>query len=360
MLRKRKITWIILVSLVVIIKLFSRFPGAVERYYATGFYVVIARLQRLLFGWIPFSIGDLFYAVTAIWLIYSLVFFIKGIVSGRAGRKYFLSVIRRIVYYLLLLYVIFNLSWGLNYDRKGIADQLQLEVKPYSTPELTDVIQLIVNKLNVLDSAAHADRDSLATHHYLFGGAIRSYANLASLDPRFAYPMPSVKPSMFSIVGAYLGFSGYYNPFSGEAQVNTIAPLFSEPYTTCHEIGHQLGYAKENEANFAGYLSARSSDDPAFRYSVYFDLYLYAAKELYMRDSMQLKPLKKQLRPGIRQDFHELQKYLDRYQNPLEPVISRLYGGYLKANRQPQGRHTYNEVIAWLIAYVKKNGDAAL
>jgi len=55
--------------------------------------------------------------------------------------------------------------------------------------------------------------------------------------------------------------------------VNTTTPVFTQPFTTCHEIGHQLGYAKENEANFAGYLSARSSRDPAFLYSVYFDLY---------------------------------------------------------------------------------------
>jgi len=44
----------------------------------------------------------------------------------------------------------------------------------------------------------------------------------------------------------------------------------------------------------------------------------------------------------------------------LEPVVRRLYGGYLKANRQPQGMRTYNEVIAWLIAYGKKNGWEAI
>ena len=360
MLRKQRISWIVLIGLVIVIKLFSRFPGAVERYYAIGLYPLIARLQRLLFGWIPFSIGDLFYTVTAAWLLYSLFFLIRKIVIGRADKAYFLSVLRRIAFYLLLLYVVFNLSWGLNYDRTGIADQLQLQVKPYSTPELTNMVKLIVVRLNELDSASNEHRAALASHLHLFEGAIRSYANLASQDPRFSYPLPSVKPSIYSYLGDYLGFSGYYNPFSGEAQVNTTVPLFSRPYTTCHEIGHQLGYAKENEANFAGYLSARSSDDPAFRYSVYFDLYLYAARELYARDSNQLKPLKEQLRPSIRKDFRELQKFLIKYQNPFEPVISRLYGRYLKANRQPQGMHTYNEVIAWLIAYVKKNGEGAL
>jgi hypothetical protein len=360
MVRKRKIMWIILVSLVIVIKIFSRWPGAVERCYSTGLYPVIARVQRLLFGWIPFSVGDLFYAVTAAWLLYSLYFLIWNLVRRQAGKAYFLSVLRRIVFYLLLLYVVFNISWGLNYDRKGIAAQLQLQVKPYSTAELTDMVKLMVIRLNDLDSAAQEHRAALATHRRLFEGAIDSYKKLSDQDSRFAYPLPSVKPSMFSTVGSYLGFSGYYNPFSGEAQVNMTVPLFSQPYTTCHEIGHQLGYAKENEANFAGFLSARSSDDPAFRYSVYFELYLYAARELYGRDSSLLKPLKQQLRPSIRKDFRELEAFLIKYRNPFEPVIGRLYGRYLKANRQPQGMQTYNEVVAWLIAYYKKNGAAAI
>ena len=138
--------------------------------------------------------------------------------------------------------------------------------------------------------------------------------------------------------------------------MNTTMPVFTQPYTTCHEIGHQLGYAKENEANFAGYLSARLSDNPAFRYSVYFDLYLYAARELYVRDSMLLKPLKAQLSPSVRADFRELQRFNRKYENPFEPQVRELYDRYLRANRQPQGMRTYNEVIAWLIAYGKKNG----
>ena len=132
--------------------------------------------------------------------------------------------------------------------------------------------------------------------------------------------------------------------------MNTTVPIFIQPFTTCHEMGHQLGYAKENEANFAGYLSAKSSRDPAFRYSAYFDLYIYAASELYERDSTMLKPIREELKPVVREDFKDLRRFLDQYKNPLEPYIRRLYGRYLKANNQPQGIQTYNEVTAWMIA----------
>ncbi|HMH21124.1 MAG TPA: DUF3810 domain-containing protein [Puia sp.] len=358
---KRKIIWIGLALLAICIRVFSLFPGAVEKYYSNGLYLVIARLQRILFGWIPFSIGDIFYLVVAIWLVYSLVRFLRTIIKKKATRGYFWIVARKILFSVLLVYVAFNLCWGLNYDRKGIAEQLHLQPYRYETKDLTFFLQLIVARLNELDSAARVNRPPLAYKSNLFRGSVQSYNNLAEKDPHFVYHSPSVKPSIFSYLGNYLGFSGYYNPFSGEAQVNTTTPVFTQPFTTCHEIGHQLGYAKENEANLSGYLSARSSGDPAFRYSVYFDLYYYTATELYFRDSLQVKPLRDQLHPSIRKDFQELRQFYRRYQNPLEPLITHLYGNYLKANSQPQGMKTYNEVIAWVMAYyISKNGKEGI
>lgn len=69
--------------------------------------------------------------------------------------------------------------------------------------------------------------------------------------------------------------------------MNTTVPRFLEPYVTAHEMAHQLGYAKENEANFVGFLACRSYDNPAFRYSAYYDMYNYALTEVYLRDCEQ-------------------------------------------------------------------------
>ena len=356
MFSKSKIAWSSLLVLVVLIKIFSLFPGAVEKYYSTGLYPVIARLQRLLFGWIPISVGDLFYAATVIWLLVNIFRVCKRIIQKQAGRQYLLSVLRRLTFTLLAVYVVFNLCWGLNYDRAGIAAQLQLKVQPYDNKELARLLQLTVTRLNSLDSLARLHREELAVNRRLLDGAVQSYRNLSARDSRFAYPSPSVKASLYSTLGNYLGFSGYYNPFSGEAQVNVRMPSFTRPYTTCHEIGHSLGYAKENEANFAGYLAAHDSDDPVFLYSVYFDMYYYAARELYLRDSTLVVPLRQSLRPAVRKDFRELLQFYRKFENPFEPVVRHLYGGYLRANRQPQGMKTYNEVVAWLIAYGYKYG----
>jgi hypothetical protein len=360
MIFRKRTTWIVWIALALLIKVFSFFPGAVEKYYSAEIYMYIARFLRMIFGWIPFSVGDIFYAVTGIYLLYKLFSFLKKVFKKQLDKKYFFSLGKNIFSVVLIIYVVFNLIWGLNYNRNGIAYQLQLNVQPYSTTDLSDIVKIIVERLNTLDSAARLQRNDLKRKNILFLNSIIAYKNLENNNPIFGYPSPSVKPSIFSYAGNYLGFTGYYNPFSGEAQVNTTVPVFVQPFTTCHEIGHQLGYAKENEANFAGYLSAKSSDNKAFQYSVYFDLYLYAARELYVRDSTLLVPLRESLRPAIRKDFRDLRAFYKKYENPFGPIISKIYGNYLKANQQPQGLMSYNEVIAWLIAYEKKYGKEAV
>lgn len=353
---RRKITWICLAVLAAAIKLLSFFPAAVEQYYSTGVYLFLSRGQRILFGWLPFSVGDLLYGAAGIWLLVALIRMIGTFIRREAGRTWFFSFIRRLVFVGLWVYVLFNGLWGLNYDRKGIVYQLRLKVHPYTTHELQLLTETLIRRLNETDSLARLNRPQLDHDRSLFDSATAAYVYLGLNDDRFRYPFPSVKSSLFSYIGLYIGYSGYYNPFTGEAQVNTCQLSFTRPYTTCHEMGHQLGYARENEANFAGYLSAKFSSDAAFRYSAYFDLWMYAAAELDSRDSSFVQEHVKLLHPAIRQDYRDLRAFSRKYANPFEARVWQLYGGYLRANRQPKGIVTYTEVTAWLIAYAEKVG----
>lgn len=354
--KRNRLGLLLLVFLAALIKIFSLFPEAVEHYYSDGFYPVISKSQRLLLGWIPFSVGDIFYFLAGIYLLIKAVDFIKRMICRKMDRSYLLHAGKKVLTASLLVYIIFNVLWGLNYNRVGIAKQLQLTRQEVLIPDLMNVMQQIVYRINTLDSLARANRLPLKKKKILFQGSVFSYQTLAEQNTLFKYSRVSVKPSLYSYLGNYMGFTGYYNPFSGEAQVNTTVPVFIQPFITCHEIGHQLGYAKESEANFAGYLSASSSSSPAFRYSAYFDLYLYGRRYVYLLDSVRGKQLDNQLNPGIRKDIRDLREFLNRHANPVEKIIDRLYSQFLKANEQPAGRVSYNEVIVWVIAYYKKYG----
>src|ERR1700735_5410389 len=79
---RRKITWVCLVVLAAVIKVFSYYPAAVEKYYSRGVYLFTARLQRFLFGWLPFSVGDILYFAAAVIILYRLIRLIRQLVRG--------------------------------------------------------------------------------------------------------------------------------------------------------------------------------------------------------------------------------------------------------------------------------------
>ena len=344
----------------VAIKVFSFFPEAVERYYSEGLYPVIARVQRVLLGWVPFSVGDLLYGAAAVVLVYRLVRLIGRLFRREAGRGWLRRFCEQSVFVVLWVYVVFNIAWGLNYDREGVAEQMNLDVRPYADADLFELAATVVGELNSLHDTAVIRRGDLSRLADLRAGAVEAYDSDSRFDPALAYKSRSVKASLFSYPGAYIGFAGYYNPFTGEAQMNMMDPVFTQPYTVCHEMGHQLGFAKEDEANFVGFLAARSSKDPAFQYSAYLDIYRYAFRELYMRDSALAKTLRGKTAPGVRDDLRAIQQFNRKYENPIEPWIWSVYGRYLKANGQPKGIVTYSELTAWLVAYGRKFGIDAI
>jgi len=354
-------SWVLLIVLTILIKWASWYPAWVERNYSQGVYPFVARIQRFLFGWTSFSIGDLFYAFLIVIILYKVFKFFRLLFKKQLNRGYFVAALQQAIFIFLFLYVFFNLLWGLNYNRRGIAYQLNLEVKEYTVADLDTLTNVIQQRVNYYAGfVTEAQRDSFDLKSRLFAGAVEAYKEAAKKYPFLRYRPKSIKPSLFSYLGNYLGFQGYYNPFSGEGQVNTTVPRFLEPYVTTHEIAHQLGYGKENEANFVGFLACRAYNAPVFRYSTYYDMYNYSIGELFRRDTALARAYQQKADPQVKKDQKEFRDFYRRYKNPIEPIVMWGYGHFLKANNQPAGKRSYNEVVAWLIAYYKKYGVDAL
>ncbi len=62
----------------------------------------------------------------------------------------------------------------------------------------------------------------------------------------------------------------------------------------------------------------------------------------------------------VKKDYRSYLQYIYDSKNVVEPFVSVFYDNYLKMNNQPKGARTYNEVTAWLIAYLKKYGPEAI
>ena len=354
-------SWILLIVLSIAIKWVSWYPWWIEKNYSRGFYPELTKWFRIFLGWLPFSVGDIFYLLVILGVLYKTIFFFRHIKQKKTDRAFYVKAMQETIFFFLFAYVLFNICWGLNYQRKGIASQLDLKVAPYTTVELDSLTSQLQQRANYYSSQfTLAQRDSLWRKRTLFSQASSIFQKASNQYSYLSYAEPSIKPSLFSYIGDYVGFQGYYNPFSGEGQVNTTIPIFLQPYVTTHEIAHQLGYASESEANFVGYLVCRANGSASFRYSMYFDLYRYALAELYDRDSTRAIAIAKNTAPQIKSDVQQLKTFYKSYKNPFSEIIWWGYDHFLKANDQPNGNRSYNEVIAWLMAYTRKYGKEAL
>lgn len=351
---------VLLVALAIAINIISNYKNWIEQNYSTKIFPHISQLFRNIFGWSPVSIGDLLYLFLGIYLLIKFIRFVYKIIKRKISWQNFFYSIAKLGVVFLILYVWFNLAWGLNYNRRGMAYQLKLDVQKYSLDELKNLDSILLQRVNNARNALGSLDIHQLKQKEIFNRAKEAYVHLDGALPIIQYKRGSMKPAIWGNMGNYFGFLGYYNPFTGESQINTTIPKYMWPFVACHEIAHQVGYAKENEANFVGYLAARKSTDTLLHYSAYMDMFMYANFELYMRDSTTARKNFSLLHPQAKADWKEWRDFEKNKKNIVEPIIDKFYSYYLQFNSQPNGIHTYNEVTGWLIAYGKKFGKEAL
>jgi len=367
--RKGWLRWMVPVVLAIIVTVITYLHSWIEAVYSIQIYPNLAMVLRTLLGWMPFSIGDILYFVAGCWLVYKIIKTIKDTIQRKITPQKTLRRTFKLVRLALWIYIIFNLIWGWNYHRKGLEHQLQLPTGSYSSSEVKQLLEEVIVKLN--ENRKQVSGDTILpdrTFDELKQQAAKSYEQAAHTFPFFKYSGVSIKKSMYSKAAEYFGFSGYYNPFTGEAQLRTHLPEVMKPFVLCHEVGHQVGYAKEYEASFAGYLAASYSSDAYFRYSVYLDLYTSIQSKLLFtsleeRDTTvisQLKNYNQQLDTLVRFDRRKIREFFRRNRTPLSENMSfavmSMYEQYLKANAQTAGLKSYDDVVSLLIAFRRKYG----
>lgn len=147
------------------------------------------------------------------------------------------------------------------------------------------------------------------------------------------------------------GITGIYSPFTGEANLNTAPPPVFLPFTMCHEMAHQRGYAREDEANFIAYLVCKNHEDAEFRYSGYLMAFQYAMNKLYTYSPEKFQTLRSQISEGIKRDLVANRNFWHQYQDTVaEKVSTKINDTFLKANRQSDGVHSYGRMVDLLIA----------
>ena len=284
----------------------------------------------------PFSIGDTLYVIYPIAFIY---FFRK---KKLRRKKLLIS-----LYFLSFPYILFYWSWGFNYKR------IKSNSIEYTTNELIEVTDYYITRVNNSQFNITNNKNKAVIVEDNFSELRKKIINsLDETTKQFQiknFTKHPIKISQFSTLLSYMGFSGYINPFTLEAHINKNIPKISYPFTISHEIAHQYGISFENEANFFGLKNTLNSNDKVINYSGELMALQYLLYDLRLKDNYERSQLINKLNGGVIKNLQEKRFYNEKFKNPFEPYIKKIYDFFLKSNNQNNGIKSYNLVVNLLI-----------
>ena len=323
----------------------------VENLYSNNIYKLISKSLRLIFGWIYFSIGDILYFLFLLSIIYCLTFKINSIKKNYQN------------YLVIMLFVIisFYMFWGLNYKRVSISNKLKLNTE-FKKSDLINFTKSAILEINEKHLEIFGSDSTIPANKYDFEKSVKiSVENIKDLKNsnigefvNINYEYTSVKKSIFSKLLTYMGFSGYINPFTNEANINTKIPQSDLIFVINHEISHQLGIAKESEANFLAYnLLINSKNDYLKFCGLNYALKL-SLGELSKIDYSIYSFFFNQINNGVTKEYINTSKFWKKYDGNIEKISKKTYDFYLRQNNVDSGLQNYNESLSLILNYKKE------
>ena len=304
---------------------------------------------------IPFSVAETILLFLPVLIVCIVVVCIRKIRKDDNAER-FLGTMFGVV---LLMFSLFTLTTGVAYKTSPIEDKLNMERREVSASELFDTAQILVQQINDICSDVRFSYMSFSNMPYDLDGLSTklcdAYKTAAGKYDFLPVLSVRVKPIMLSKPMTYTHISGIYTYFTGESNINTNFPDYTIPYTTAHEMAHQRGVIREDEANFMAFLVCLESDDPYIRYSALLNMYEYVASALYSADREKYYDTVSELDLQVR---YEMQAYRDFYEEYQHTVVSSVSDSmndfYLKSQGQAAGSRSYGQVVDLAVAYFRE------
>ncbi|RYD58157.1 MAG: DUF3810 domain-containing protein [Sphingobacteriales bacterium] len=341
--KKKLIVLFVLLAIVTVIQYTLPYYPALVSSYEKYVFHPFQSSRTVLFKLIPFSVGDVLYTAGAIYLVYIVgkwVYFLFNFRThlGKLGH----SVLHTIMF-ICGCYILFFLGWGGNYYKPSLVTFWDINTTVYEQDTSLETFdRFLVNRLNAYapyyETASFNEIDKKAKEYY------KTYTNSRTKNHGL-----DAKPSIFGSAMQYFGIQGYYNPFTGEAQVHKQLPAFMLPFVVCHEMAHQSGIAAEDDANLLAYTLGVKAKDALFNYSAYLNLWLYTNARLSMIDTGKARGFRRMLNPLTISHLDTLKKIRNRFKSEVSVYSGHLYDGYLRLHHQKDGIESYNKVAvsAW-------------
>ena len=331
-------------------------PDLVENLYSSTIYPYIAKGLGFLSGSIPFSIAEILLILIVLFIIIAIIILIMK-------PRIIINNLTKILHYLIrsfaIIYILFYFLWGFNYYRQDYSVLADMNLAPASYNELKELTQIMIEKSNESRESLPEDDKGLLLIEENFDDLVKivndGFANykLGNIDLTANYVR--AKPVFLSKYMSYTGIMGIYIPFTYEATINTHVPNHSLLSTITHEIAHQKGFAKEDEANFIAYKANINNPDKRFQYSGYYLAMNYLMDEVSRENPDDYSALYNNISDAVKRDMEYARQYWDDREGIINETINNMNDNYLKANNQLDGVQSYGGVVKLLLAEYKED-----
>lgn len=325
-------------------------PAWIEQNYVQGVGQPIAETLGTVTGRFSFSVAQV--GIVGLALVVLAGGIAGAVRPGRLARLRWVA--PRALAVTSLGYATFVAIWGLDYHREPLLGTFGFPPGAPKVEEVRALLAELVTATNRSRARVPEGPDGVARTSGDFPDtALRALDVYARATARWSFlggTYSPAKPVFASEFLSYAGMGGIYMPFTGEPNVNTNRLAFTWPFTVCHEMAHQRGVAREDEASFVAYVVSRDYGDPDFVYSATLTAASYVAVALQREDPEAASGLWSNLGLGTRRDLAARTKWAEKYTNPAQEVGSKVNHTYLRSNGVSDGEESYGRVVDLLVA----------
>ena len=311
----------------------------------------VAAPVRALLGYItglfPFSLAEWVILLIPLWLFLLVFCAVKAARSGKATKR----MIAVLLALLMVFYVLFVLTLGLGYLTTPLDGRLALPEVKVNAASLYQTAEWLLEEIERVLPQSIGEEGSLLPYSYAeMNSALRDgYRSLKGQYSFLSTLEVGTKPILASHPMAYTGITGIYTFFTGEANVNTVYPDYATVFTAAHEMAHQRGISREDEANFVAFLACAAAEDPYIRYAGHLNLFQYVYNALYSADKALALSLP--LPDGVKKEFNAYNAVYDKYDNTGIGAFSEAVNNVYLEAMGTEGVVSYGLVVNLAVAY---------
>ena len=339
----------LLVFTVYIVSCFSaKFADFINSTVSSGYRFVMAKFGDLF----PFSLFELLMILIPVFVLIVVLLARRHFKAGEGRLRFFLNFLSVI----LVIYSGHLLSLGVGYNTTPVAERLDISYIEVNEDSLADTLIYLRDEVNELSHGLDRAEDGTANAGYTLDDMSKIICSAyGKFSSKYGFPNSfesKAKPIRFSSVLSYLSLSGIYTFYTGEANVNMLYPDFDIAFTAAHELSHQRGIMRENEANFMAYLVLLESGDRFMQYSAALSIYCYVGSALYKTNPERYYEIAAGLDEGPRVDIKASDAVSIKYGNTFLSDISKFVNDLFLKSNGTEGIISYSMVTKLVVAYL--------